>query len=463
MILLVIVSCKKNKLPTPAPIPETKGPSDFKVTLVSRDENYAVINWTESVGEEVKYDIELEGNNSKNLVYRDIELKNLQGNKSYVGKIIAHDANGKSLIVTFEIPPLDLELYTFINSYPFGAWVRGAIDGSGFTFWKTNASNSSLIPAISNDIIFISEPNAIAAYNKKTFALIWKKNWEHPSVFGLSLLSYKDKLVLPAKDKLHIINSSDGTTIWTLNEKDYTQPCISKGALYVSNKDVLGVYDLSTGLLKWKFEAGNDIGEPLTKDGTVYFVGSEGIFYALNSENGTVKWKNNFTSTFTGNAISMLFGHRPSVMGNKVYFLYNAVSPDRYNPSLYARAVDVASGTTIWTVKVENSFGGFLVTNENLGIFVGANNYAYQLEPETGKVKWGGFGCSGYRFTVVENQIYHQYSVTTSALVFRSYSRNVIDTKWATPNGDGLWACPVVVVRNNKVYYPAESAMNWIE
>ena len=128
--------------------------------------------------------------------------------------------------------------------------------------------------------------------------------------------------------------------LWTYEGGDAIESsaAIVGGVVYVGvgNGEVIAL-DFQTGKLKWKYKAGDLIGEssPAVHDGTVYIGDLAGVIHAINAADGKPRW------TFkTGGEIKS----SPVIASGKVLI-------GSYDGSLYA--IDAAKGQLAWQYKTK--------------------------------------------------------------------------------------------------------------
>lgn len=456
LILLSALACKKRKdLPDLTSTPEKKAPTAFEVSVIDRDEKVAAISWSTSVGEEIRYDIELDGKMiAKDLINLEFEINDLISSKTYTGQVVAHDKNGKRTSALFDLKVLDQQV--FMTNATDQKWAKTAFDGSGQIYWKSAAANLACIPAVSGDTLFVGGGTNAMALNRENGHVIWSRSAEVPA--NLALLCYRGKLVLPGRDKLDILNSATGTIIWTLNLPDYTEPFINKGILYTTANKQVFAYDLVSGAKKWQFTAGGNGSATLVMDGVLYFIGADGNFYALNAADGTLKWKTSFTGTVE---VSMHMSSRPSIIGDNVYFLFSDNSYYFYEKNFTVNALNKHSGASIWSRQLGSHFGMSMMPHSKLGLVVSGGRLRL-FDPVSG-VETPFPYSSDYRFTITDKQIFFTYYLSKTVLCSVNFSKpDFYRGGFVMPNGDGWWKIPVVI-KNGKAYYPSECAMNLIE
>jgi outer membrane protein assembly factor BamB len=456
---LFISACKKHKTePEPIPpTPEKVFPKAFTVSVKDREADRVTITWNYQPNEVLTYDIELEGRLlAKDLPNFQFDIKDLVDSRTYTGKVTARNREGNTTSSAFDIQTFDQEIYmTNITDHN---WAKTAFDGSGKIYWQINKGELLGIPAISGDTIFMGGSSTAIAVNRLTGTLIWSRTASTPD--NIALLCYKGKLVLPGENKIDIVSSATGSTVWTLNLAEYTEPFISKGVLYTSEDQTVYAYNLHTGAKKWEFPSGGKAAAPLVSEGTLYFIGDEGNLYALNAADGTLKWKNSFTGTIP------VWSHRsprPSAMGGIVYFSFAKNIYEAGGTTYTVRAVNKSTAQTVWSrVMGEYVYRLRMMPNTQLGLSVGTDRL-YHLDLLTGKERpYSGIISSDSFFNVVENQVFYTSYLSKTTLGLVTYRQTEHGNLFVMPNGDGWWRIPVVV-KNGKTYYPAECAMNVIE
>jgi outer membrane protein assembly factor BamB len=140
-----------------------------------------------------------------------------------------------------------------------------------------------------------------------------------------------------------VTNSNPAKTprvAWTYEAGDAVESsaAIAGGAVYVgaATGEVLAI-DLETGKLRWKYKAGESIGEssPAVSGGIVYIGDLDGTIHALDIADGKSRWKRK-----TGGEIKS----SPVVASGKVLI-------GSYDGNLYA--VDAANGELAWQYKTK--------------------------------------------------------------------------------------------------------------
>jgi len=120
-------------------------------------------------------------------------------------------------------------------------------------------------------------------------------------------------------------------------------PIVTNGVVYVVSDDkILHAINAQTGLERWRFSTGEDIGFPIVGRDMIFFGSKDKRVYALDSDSGEKKWE--FESGHKNHC-------RPTVTDDKVLI---AGHDDLY-------ALDANSGTLLWKIKKALQGGGGLV------------------------------------------------------------------------------------------------------
>ncbi len=146
----------------------------------------------------------------------------------------------------------------------------------------------------------------------------------------------------------------------------------------------------------WKFEIGESINPPdnagfnhsfaislpVMAEGTVYVYSSDGYLYAVDANNGKLKWKFKTDDGGSGSASS------PSVAGGTVYVGSGYVSSSSIvpQPKGYLYALDAATGKLKWEYQTGHVADSSPAV-DNGSVYFGSDGI-YALDTKTGKLKW---------------------------------------------------------------------------
>ena len=203
--------------------------------------------------------------------------------------------------------------------------------------WKKNIYNKN--EKKMNPVIFFESVNGkiIAADNianyylidSDTGKLLWKKNNSAP--FNSQIKIYGDKFFVVDFDNiLRCYSIIDGKEIWNFKtEKSFIKSQKKLSMIIHNNKVVfintlgdLSSLDISTGKLSWQTPTQSNViyenafslknSDLVFSNGFIYFSNNKNEFFAIDSKNGFVKWKQNINSSL-----------RPTIIDNLVITISN--------------------------------------------------------------------------------------------------------------------------------------------
>ena len=245
-----------------------------------------------------------------------------------------------------------------------------------------------------------------------------------------------------------------------------SSPAIADHTAYFGSTDgIFYAVDLETGTLKWKFATHVRITSSAAVDkGTVYFESYDGNFYALAATNGQLKWK--FATAgerrFAG---KHLHGSQPEGESMPDPFDFYLSSPAVWNGAVYfgsgdgnVYALDANSGTAKWKFATGNVVHASPAIADGVVLIGSWDSFFYALDGATGKEKW--------RFKTGEDtKIYNQVGIQSSAAVAdglvyfgcRDSNLYALDAasgrqKWVF-NNKGSWVIGSPAVHAGKVYF----------
>lgn len=214
------------------------------------------------------------------------------------------------------------------------------------------------------------------------------------------------------------LNPNTGETIWFFPSATNFQPIVYKDKVifwnYASNysypQDVYAVVCLNAenGKQFWRVDFEKPIFQPVTTEGIVMFCAQDGYFYALNLEDGGIKWKTyvDVAGVITKQAgylqregLPLWFGPLSvdplvDVVNQKVYCaLWSSIKENR---SLTNQGeifcLDLNSGYTQWTTQLSNStitsIKGSAMALVNSKLFVCGDNAVYCFSADSGATLW---------------------------------------------------------------------------
>ena len=211
--------------------------------------------------------------------------------------------------------------------------VRGNLQVEWYRVFDPYIDNKVQVIA-SDDKVFVSTSKGLYAFSTADGSQSWVYGTEMP--LGNSPTYYNGTLYVGGYDhKIHAVNSSNGQvkTGWTFFEAGAgyeTNPLVISDA-YTGNQPVVlagnrdGYFyalDGNNGSLKWKYQTGGPIRfSAAYKNGVVYFAADDSYAYAVNVTNGSLVWKSaKFPGAGFDNYWPVIFTDPNS---NKDYVIYS--------------------------------------------------------------------------------------------------------------------------------------------
>ncbi|WP_319579842.1 PQQ-binding-like beta-propeller repeat protein [uncultured Methanospirillum sp.] len=173
---------------------------------------------------------------------------------------------------------------------------------------------------------------------------------------------------------VYALNASTGTEIWRFNtDKHVNSPLLTEnGLLYFSdNYSVVRAIDIYSGNKIWNSSANYE--KSVIREGIIYFgsINIKGQFYAVNSQNGTLIWKNNIHNRVY---------HTPVVEDHIVYFGDDVG---------FLSALDAQTGEKKWISHVDSFMvGGSPAISKGILYIGGADGYLVAVNALNGSILW---------------------------------------------------------------------------
>jgi outer membrane protein assembly factor BamB len=245
-----------------------------------------------------------------------------------------------------------------------------------------------------------------------------------------------------------------------------SSPAVSGGVVFVGSTDGnFYAVDRESGTLKWKFAAKSRItSSAAVADGQVYFGAYDGNFYAVNAASGQLTWKFQ-TGGERRFAATHLHGSQPAAETMPDPFDFYLSSPAVWSGAVFfgsgdgnIYALDAVSGALKWKFKT----GDVVHASPAIAggtLFIGSwDSYFYALDAATGKEKW--------RFKTGEDPDTHnQVGIQSSAAVVDGtvyfgcrdsnfYALDALTGQkiWVFSN-HGSWVIGSPAIQDRKVYF----------
>jgi outer membrane protein assembly factor BamB len=307
------------------------------------------------------------------------------GRSSYIGSMVANkkwEYNTGSHTMHCS-PVVDWDNTVYIGSREPDSKIYAFDGATGAIKWAVIMGDVVSTPAIGdNDTLYWAIGSSLYALDKKTGVIKWQ--FDMGMVNGSPAIGPDGTVYIGSFDhKLYAINGITGQKIWGFAmgaPVEWSSPAVGPdGTIYIGNDDHnLYAIDSSTGTMKWSYDAGNMIwsSPSISDDGMIYFgtfdynIGFEKIL-ALDCSSGEKIWEfivpdNIFAS--------------PSIGANGMVYV------GCYSGTFYA--LDGEDGSLKWTA------GGGEGSSPAIGadgtVYVGTYSYSVvAYDGETGALKWG--------------------------------------------------------------------------
>lgn len=217
----------------------------------------------------------------------------------------------------------------------------------------------------------------------------------------------------------YAFDAKTGQLIWRLNngQFDTGTPSVYNGVLYSNARDGFYAVDAKTGVQKWRFPipasgSGGAVftSSPVVANNVAYVSAFDGYVYALNTADGSLKWKTRSTSgqpfvssvtlnngiLYAGCSDSVLYAFNAAT--GSVAWKFNAPRPVYVNPlavnnniciEAFASNWYLLNGTTGAVIWTGNSIGNMSSpTIDNGRIYSGGGNRGNALDINTGQQLW---------------------------------------------------------------------------
>lgn len=272
---------------------------------------------------------------------------------------------------------------------------------TGKLIWQQKVDNVRMdaSPVVADGLVIVSTSSAAGmyAFDALTGALRWKQTLSTGPVFSAKV----------ADKTIYVLASHKA--FWEANEQNFT---------------TLYALDLSSGSVKWSFQAGKqtvmgalsnmDENCPLLAGSTVYFGGSDGLLYAVDASKGTLKWSYSSNAPF----------YTSPVWLNKTVYAGDA------NGSLLA--INDSTGSLKWKIHDSFTIHAGISTDQKL-LFVPYDGPATlaAYSPDDGKKRWlyrpltfissAPTAAHGLLYTGCENGIFYALDAQTGTITWEAH------------------------------------------
>jgi outer membrane protein assembly factor BamB len=169
--------------------------------------------------------------------------------------------------------------------------------------------------------------------------------------------------------------------------KIFSSPAVYSGIAYIGSEDKnLYAIDVSTGKELWKFKTGGAVhSSPCAFNNVVYFGSFDGYFYAVDAKTGTEKWKfkTGGEKWVDSSDVWQFFLSSPVIKPNEKAGIVYFGSSDSF-----VYAVDAENGNLKWKFKTEGPVHSSPALDHGK-LFIGSwDNHLYALDAQSGQALW---------------------------------------------------------------------------
>jgi outer membrane protein assembly factor BamB len=282
-------------------------------------------------------------------------------------------------------------------------------------------------------------------------ALQWKFK-THGKIFS-SPAVYSGVVFIGSEDKnLYAIDVHSGKELWKFKTGGdiHSSPSVYNNVVYFGSFD--GCYyavNAKTGTEKWRFKTGGEkwvendqpdpwqfflsspVIKPKEKSGIVYFGSSDGFVYAVDAENGNLKWKFKTEGPVHSS---------PALYQGKLFI-------GSWDNNLYA--LDAQSGQELWRFKTGEKpmMHGIQASPcvDNGSVYFGARDaYFYSLNIETGTLNWKYSADNSWILTTAGVKDGTVYLGTSDSFLFLALDANTGKEKYRIPANGYIYSSPAL-------------------
>ena len=233
------------------------------------------------------------------------------------------------------------------------------------------------IPCLVGDTMYIESAGNLHAIDMRTGSSKWSKGtfWQY-----YTSVAYEN-------GKLYVGGTQGkGGTQWATGGDRYTPFTIYMNCLDAATGNEIWKYQYDT-VPDYKYLIGYYSGmtSPIVSNGVVYFGGTDGAFYALDANTGSLKWKYKTEEWFDDTIM-------PALSGNIVYFGTKgktSSTQDKKDGVFYACKTDTTSvsGECVWKYVNPDGRGfGTVIVADNKVMVTGNKGYVYAFESQPAAV-----------------------------------------------------------------------------
>lgn len=171
---------------------------------------------------------------------------------------------------------------------------------------RSSVSVNTLVPLISNNLIYYPTDNKLLAFDAKIGSEKWTSSLTNPCYSTYSTQRFQGSptivdgiIYVGSFWGMHAINVENGKEIWGFQENNcgkvpfFSRPEVKDQVVFGgSTNGSFYALDAKTGKEKWHFKTGGSItSSAKIVNGVVFFGCQDNYFYALDAQTGSLKWR----------------------------------------------------------------------------------------------------------------------------------------------------------------------------
>lgn len=227
--------------------------------------------------------------------------------------------------------------------------------------------------------VYVSYMQYVYAVNAKTGVEVWR----YPAKGSAQIMFYAPPIVTEdavyvgdLANKFHKLNKTTGAELWTFTGAKgwfIGQAVVSTDTVYAASSDrFIYALDSANGTLKWKFETSHqNWSQPILVSEEIVVASLDHSVYALD-KTGSLLWQTELNGAIVGSPIT-------DEKSEKVYV-------GTIGQAFYA--LDAKSGKVIWQFDTKSSLWSAPLITEGTLLICDEAGAVYSIDPDTGKALW---------------------------------------------------------------------------
>lgn len=241
---------------------------------------------------------------------------------------------------------------------------------------RWTSGNSTLVPlAVLNGQVLFSGDKTLGRIDPESTAPVWNVSHKLSSDAVYRPRAAGQSVITGGQRELGAWQLDDGQPCWL--HKAHIQvgtPFVTPERTYVGDGHELLAINNSTGVVEWRFAGTPDTlasYAPTVAGETVFFGPGNGLLYALNKADGSLKWQLDDSTEWQ--------------YIRQMYVSGNVLVAGTYTELLYGIAID--TGKILWKFKAGNFINSHHVAGDAAYLW-SPTGWIYAIDAASGKVRW---------------------------------------------------------------------------